>query len=495
MANASRDENSVPTLIAASSSDGSTPVRVYADPTTHRLLVAFSTTPGDVVGPASSTDNAVARFDGTTGKLLQNSVTTISDTGAIVSNANAAAAPAAQTGSLLQLNQANATTARAELDSYAASAFFTGVRRNGTGASPSQVLAGEQIGGFNGIGYTNSAATSGPIASFRVYAGENLTSSAQGGIATIAAVPIGSTTLSDQLSVYGDTGVGIGLASATTVPLGGLEVAKNSAASFPAAIFSGTVFTGGSGSTNMPHVLIRPTGTAAASSWSTSGTGIGMNMASGFAGNFLDFRVNGGSSVYTISSAGLAIGTFQSSSTFNGSNIAVPNGATATSTLGNIAQTQIGGATTNGRMLFRGSSASTITANNSYAGIMFGDQGITEAASGTHPIIATVAMKTNTMTNGAGATTDMTTLYIEGAPTGITPTNPATALWVASGPARFDGNVNLRVTTVGSLGSAATVGATAFVTDALAPTWGTAVTGGGAVKVPVFADGTNWIVG
>ena len=38
---------------------------------------------GDVVGPSSSTDNAVARFDSTTGKLLQNSVVTISDTGDI----------------------------------------------------------------------------------------------------------------------------------------------------------------------------------------------------------------------------------------------------------------------------------------------------------------------------------------------------------------------------------------------------------------------------
>ena len=37
---------------------------------------------GDVVGPASATDNAIARFDLTTGKLIQNSVVTISDTGA-----------------------------------------------------------------------------------------------------------------------------------------------------------------------------------------------------------------------------------------------------------------------------------------------------------------------------------------------------------------------------------------------------------------------------
>ena len=36
---------------------------------------------GDVVGPASATDNAVARFNTTTGKLIQNSAVTISDTG------------------------------------------------------------------------------------------------------------------------------------------------------------------------------------------------------------------------------------------------------------------------------------------------------------------------------------------------------------------------------------------------------------------------------
>lgn len=35
---------------------------------------------GDVVGPSSATDNAIARFDGTTGKLIQNSVVTIADT-------------------------------------------------------------------------------------------------------------------------------------------------------------------------------------------------------------------------------------------------------------------------------------------------------------------------------------------------------------------------------------------------------------------------------
>ena len=46
MADAKRDGNFVPTLLAVSRDDGETPVPVYADPTTHRLLVE-STGPGN----------------------------------------------------------------------------------------------------------------------------------------------------------------------------------------------------------------------------------------------------------------------------------------------------------------------------------------------------------------------------------------------------------------------------------------------------------------
>lgn len=44
---------------------------------------------GDVVGPASAVDNAIVRFDGTTGKLVQNSGVTISDGGVITTTADA----------------------------------------------------------------------------------------------------------------------------------------------------------------------------------------------------------------------------------------------------------------------------------------------------------------------------------------------------------------------------------------------------------------------
>jgi hypothetical protein len=38
---------------------------------------------GDVFGPSSSDDNAIARYDGVTGKLIQNSKTYLQDSGAI----------------------------------------------------------------------------------------------------------------------------------------------------------------------------------------------------------------------------------------------------------------------------------------------------------------------------------------------------------------------------------------------------------------------------
>lgn len=43
---------------------------------------AIATVGADVAGPGSATDNALARFDGTTGKLIQNSAVTLSDAGA-----------------------------------------------------------------------------------------------------------------------------------------------------------------------------------------------------------------------------------------------------------------------------------------------------------------------------------------------------------------------------------------------------------------------------
>ncbi len=51
--------------------------------------------------------------------------------------------------------------------------------------------------------------------------------------------------------------------------------------------------------------------------------------------------------------------------------------------------------------------------------------------------------------------------------------------------------LKLKAYTVGTLPTGA-VGDMAYVTDALAPTYNTTVVGGGAIRVPVFYNGTNW---
>lgn len=52
-----------------------------------RTAIGAGTGSGDVVGPSSSTDDAIVRFDGTTGKLIQNSLVTVSDAGVVSATA------------------------------------------------------------------------------------------------------------------------------------------------------------------------------------------------------------------------------------------------------------------------------------------------------------------------------------------------------------------------------------------------------------------------
>ena len=64
-----------------------------------------------------------------------------------------------------------------------------------------------------------------------------------------------------------------------------------------------------------------------------------------------------------------------------------------------------------------------------------------------------------------------------------------------TGSASFTSTVSTLSTTVASLPTAGTAGRRAFVTDALAPVFGSAVAGSGAVNVPVYDTGAAWFVG
>lgn len=73
--------NSAPDQIVALTGAGTTSISGTYPNFTITSTDAHS---GDVVGPASATDNAIARFDTTTGKLIQNSTVTVSDVGDVV---------------------------------------------------------------------------------------------------------------------------------------------------------------------------------------------------------------------------------------------------------------------------------------------------------------------------------------------------------------------------------------------------------------------------
>lgn len=56
MADAPRDNNNVPTMLGTSATDGSTPVPVKADPTTHAIWVDDAATGSDLSGDVAARD-------------------------------------------------------------------------------------------------------------------------------------------------------------------------------------------------------------------------------------------------------------------------------------------------------------------------------------------------------------------------------------------------------------------------------------------------------
>ncbi len=92
------------------------------------------------------------------------------------------------------------------------------------------------------------------------------------------------------------------------------------AVSASAIIYNGSVYTGGSATTTTPFMLFNPSGTSAATNWSTSGTYFGMNAVNGYGGDFMKMMVNNNVK-FTFSSAG----------SFTAAGNATISGTTATS--------------------------------------------------------------------------------------------------------------------------------------------------------------------
>jgi hypothetical protein len=127
-------------------------------------------------------------------------------TGQIGMNLNVTAMPTKQVGTVLQVANADTIASRLESDAFSAAAYFTGVRSDGTNAAPTTLQNLDEIAGFNGWGY-NGSSIIGPRGSFRIFASQNWTGSAQGTRADIATTLNNTTTLTPVCGFENDGGV------------------------------------------------------------------------------------------------------------------------------------------------------------------------------------------------------------------------------------------------------------------------------------------------
>lgn len=189
----------------------------------------------------------------------------------------------------------------------------------GGGTNVWGALAGKQTAFTTGLGITNVA----NVLSNNIAAGANVTitagsngqltiaSSGSGGSAptnTLVSLSTPSTSgglwyASDAIGTNATASSTWTITTSTNLTGNGLfSDSANGAASLPPVSLTGTWFSGGSATTTKPQLLIEPSGTTS-TAWSTAGTGIGANAASGFTGNLIDLQL-AAASKFSVTSAG-----------------------------------------------------------------------------------------------------------------------------------------------------------------------------------------------
>lgn len=244
------------------------------------------------------------------------------------------------------------------------------------------------------------------------------------------------------------------------------------AASTPSVTFTGTIFTGGSATTTFPNIYANY-GTGP-TTFSTSGTVLGLNGPNAFAGNFVDIHANGGASLFSISSAGVITGANVNDSI---SGVGLNSGALTV------------GSSSSFTWSTRGSISSPAAAALQL--------GAADAAAAT---AETVSFQSATTSGNAGANAIIQLskgatggiggdLTFKGTPTGTIGLTNAMVINHLGVVALSPGF------TVSTLPASPTTGSRAYVTDqtATCAAAGAALTGGGAVTCPVFYNGAAWV--
>lgn len=193
-----------------------------------------------------------------------------------------------------------------------------------------------------------------------VYGGTNADMSATGGTGTFVRQATAGAAFTSSAIVVSD------------IPSGAYTNTQAGGASTPAQTWSGAPYTAGTATTNFPLVFAQTTGATAATSWSTSGTYIGINAGSGFVGNFIDLHTNGGASLFKVS----YLGSITFAGSFNMSSSGIVNSYIGTASQAIFAATgtlyTAGTGTTNFPQWFSQSGSATAVTTWNTGGTYFG---------------------------------------------------------------------------------------------------------------------------
>lgn len=188
----------------------------------------------------------------------------------------------------------------------------------------------------------------------------------------------------------------------------------------------------------------------------------------------------------------------QTASSAAASNWTLIGGSTGSTAFGTTAGLLVEGAANSAvRGAMMGNTNYVLSANYNYAHLIVGNMAVTESSTGTHPLIASFIIRAPTVTNAAGATANMATLYIDAAPSGVTPTGATYALWAKAGNVEFT-NGNITLGTSGNklniaTGSNASVGISGAMTAGSITISTTAVTANSIIQLTPVGAGTGQI--
>lgn len=239
MANAYRDQNNVTTLIASSNGDGFTPVRVYADPVTHRLLVD---TGGSISGITSinadttaaqtltvgSTGSDFAIVDNGTGDHKFNLPTASHTARGALSSADwdtfngkqaAGSYITALTGDVTASGPGSAAATLATVNSNVGSFTYASITVNGkglitaaaSGAAPTGTVTTVSVASANGFAGTVATATTTPAITLST----TITGVLKGNGTAISAASDGTDYLSSTTGITVSQGTGQTLGTTT----------------------------------------------------------------------------------------------------------------------------------------------------------------------------------------------------------------------------------------------------------------------------------------